>query len=122
MELPEIKILAGQMGAEMQGKRVSEIQVSNEKCLNMPLSRFREIVVGKEIRSVEPRGKWVFMGLDPDYTLLFNSGMGADVIHFDAGEELPEKYQIRMTLEDGSSFTVRVWWFCYLHLVPSDGL
>jgi len=122
MELPEISILAGQMGSELVGKRISEITVSNEKCLNMPLSRFREIVVGKEVRSVEPHGKWVFIGLDPGYTLLFNSGMGADVIHFDAGGELPEKYQIRLALDDGSGFTVRVWWFCYLHLVPSDGL
>jgi len=122
MELPEITILAGQMGAEMVGKRISEIMVSNEKCLNIPLNRFQEIVVGKEVRSVEPRGKWVFIGLDRGYTLLFNSGMGADIIHFDAGGELPEKYQIRLALDDGSGFTVRVWWFCYLHLVPSDGL
>ncbi len=122
MELPEITILAGQMGAEMVGKRVSGVHVTNEKCLNMPLGRLRGIVVGKEVRSVEPRGKWVFIGLDHGYTLLFNTGMGADVIHFDAGSELPEKHQIRLTLEDGSGFTVRVWWFCYLHLVPSDEL
>jgi formamidopyrimidine-DNA glycosylase len=122
MELPEITILAGQMYAEMAGKRISEIHVSNEKCLNMPLGRLREIVVGKEVRSVEPRGKWVFIDLSPGYTLLFNTGMGADVIHFNAEDELPEKYQIRLTLDDGSGLTVRVWWFCYLHLVPSDKL
>ncbi len=122
MEFPEITILAGQMGAEMVGKRISEIQVSNEKCLNMSLSRFREIFVGKQVTSVEPRGKWVFIGLDPGYTLLFNTGMGADVIHFDEGDGLPEKHQIRLVLDDGSGFTVRVWWFCYLHLVPSDEL
>jgi formamidopyrimidine-DNA glycosylase len=122
MELPEITILASQMSTEMVGKKIVEIQVCNEKCLNMPLSRLQKVIVGKEISSVEPRGKWIFMGLNPDYTLLFNTGMGADVIHFDAGDELPEKYQIRLTLEDGSGFTVRVWWFCYLHLVPSDEL
>jgi len=122
MELPEITVLAGQMGAEMVEKRVSDVQVSNEKCLNMPLSRFREIIVGRRVRSVEPRGKWVFIGLDRGYTLLFNTGMGADVIHFDAVDGLPEKHQIRLTLDDGSGFTVRVWWFCYLHLVPSDRL
>jgi formamidopyrimidine-DNA glycosylase len=122
MELPEITVLAGQMGAEMVGKRVSEVYVSNEKCLNMPLAGFGEIAVGRRVRSVEPRGKWIFIGLDRGYTLLFNTGMGADVIHFDAGEGLPEKHQIRLTLDDCSGFTVRVWWFCYLHLVPSDKL
>jgi formamidopyrimidine-DNA glycosylase len=122
MELPEITVLAGQMGTEIVGKRVSDVQVLNEKCLNMSLGRFRETIVGRRVRSVEPRGKWVFIGLDQGYTLLFNTGMGADVIHFDAGDGLPEKHQIRLTLDDGSGFTVRVWWFCYLHLVPSDGL
>jgi len=122
MELPEITILAGQMGAELVGKRISEVEVSNEKCLNMPLGRFREIIVGKKVASVKPRGKWVFIGLEPGYVLLFNTGMGADVVHFGAGDDLPEKYQIRVALDDGSGFTVRVWWFCYLHLVPTDEL
>ena len=122
MELPEITILAGQMGAELVGKRISEVEVSNEKCLNMPLGRFREIIVGKKVASVKPRGKWVFIGLEPGYVLLFNTGMGADVVHFGAGDDLPEKYQIRVALDDGSGFTMRVWWFCYLHLVPTDEL
>ncbi len=122
MEFPEITILAGQMGVELVGKIISEVEVSNEKCMNMPLGRFREIVVGRKVVSVVPRGKWVFIGLEPGYTLLFNTGMGADVIHFGAGDDLPEKYQIRVALDDGSGFTVRVWWFCYLHLVPTDGL
>lgn len=122
MELPEITILAGQMSVKMVEKRISEIEVSNEKCLNMPLNLLQEVVVGKEVRSVEPRGKWVFIGLEPGYTLLFNTGMGADVIHYNDGDELPEKYQIKLILDDGSGFTVRVWWFCYLHLVPSDEL
>jgi len=122
MELPEITILACQMGAELVGRQVSEVEVSNEKCLNMPLMHFKEIIMGKEVASVVPRGKWVFIGLEPGYTLLFNTGMGADVIHFNAWDDLPEKYQIRVALDDGSGFTVRVWWFCYLHLVPTDEL
>lgn len=122
MELPEITILASQMGDELVGKRVSEVEVSNEKCLNMPFKRFQEIIVGKEVASVVPRGKWVFIGLEPGYTMLFNTGMGADVIHLDADDDLPDKYQIRMALDDGSGFTVRVWWFCYLHLMPTDEL
>ena len=106
----------------MVGKRISEVEVSNEKCLNIPLGRFQEVVVGREVAFIVPQGKWVFIGLEPGYALLFNTGMGADVIHFGAGEDLPEKYQIRVALDDGSGFTVRVWWFCYLHLVPTDEL
>jgi formamidopyrimidine-DNA glycosylase len=122
MELPEITILARQMDEEMAGKRIAEVDVANEKCLNMPLEGFREIAVGRKVSAVAPRGKWVFTSLSPGYTLLFNTGMGADVIHFKPGGELPEKYHIRIGLDDGSGFTARVWWFCYLHLVPNEGL
>jgi len=119
MELPEITVLSRQMEKEIVGRRIVEAKVSNEKCLNMPLERFRDIVVGEAVTSVEGRGKWIFMGIGSGHVLLFNTGMGADVIHFNAEDALPEKYHIKVAFDDGSGFTVRVWWFCYLHLVPS---
>lgn len=122
MELPEIAILGGQMEEELVGKRIVEADVANVKCLNMHLKRFREIIIGKTINSVDARGKWLFIGLDSGYVLLFNTGMGADVIYFEDDGDLPEKYHIKFAFENGSGFTVRVFWFCYLHLVPSDEL
>jgi len=122
MELPEITVLSRQMREELVGRRIVEVEVSNEKCLNMPLERLHDSIVGKTVTSVEGRGKWIFIGINRDQVLLFNTGMGADVIHFNVGDELPEKYHIKFAFEDGSGFTVRVWWFCYLHLVPSDEL
>jgi formamidopyrimidine-DNA glycosylase len=122
MELPEIMILAGQMEEELVGKRVARVEVENVKCLNVPLEEFRAGVLEKEISYVRPRGKWVFIGLDPGHVLLFNTGMGADVIYFEDEGRLPEKYHIMFLLDDGTGFTVRVWWFCYLHLVPEDCL
>ncbi|MCK4434679.1 Fpg/Nei family DNA glycosylase, partial [Candidatus Bathyarchaeota archaeon] len=38
------------------------------------------------------------------------------------GDKLPEKYHIKFTLKDGTGFTIRVWWFCYLHLMPKKKL
>jgi len=122
MELPEITILARQMREEIVGKRIVGVEVANEKCLNMPFGRFRGAIVGRKILSVVPRGKWVFIEVDSDHLILLNTGMGADVVYFKAGGELPEKYQIKLVFDDHSGFTVRVWWFCYLHLVPSDEL
>ena len=122
MELPEATILSRQMTKEIAGKRISEIEVSNSKCLNMPFEQFQRTVVGKTVKSIESRGKWFFIKLDPDSVLLFHPGMGADIIYFKQGDKLPEKYQIRIVLEDGTGFTIRVWWFCYLHLMPVDRL
>jgi formamidopyrimidine-DNA glycosylase len=109
------------MEKEIAGKKISEVEVSNPKCLNMPLEQFRKAVVGKTIESIRNRGKWLFIKLDSKY-LLFNPGMGADTIRFRPKDRLPEKYQVKVTLQDGTGFTIRVWWFCYLHLVQQDKL
>jgi len=122
MELPELTVLSREMTKEIAGKRVSKVEVANPKCLNVPLEQFQKTVTGKTIRSVENRGKWLFIGLGSDHVLLFNPGMGADVIHFKPNETLPEKYQTKFTLEDKTGFTIRAWWFCYLHLMQANEL
>jgi formamidopyrimidine-DNA glycosylase len=122
MELPELTILGKQMDREIREKRISEIEVANPKCLNIPLTSFRKVVIGKTIESVESRGKWIFFRLSGNYVLLFNPGMGADVIQFKAGGKLPEKYRLKFVLDDKSGFTIHVWWFCYLHLMRADKL
>jgi len=122
MELPELTVLSRQMNKETVGKQISKVEVANPKCLNMPLEQFQKVVVGKIVKSVESRGKWLFIRLGSDYVLLFNPGMGADIIHFKPHDELPEKYNIRFILNDRTGFTIRVWWFCYLHLVQVNKL
>ena len=121
MEFPELTILADQMSNEIVGKLICQIEVPNPKCLNMPFKEFREKIIGKNVKAVRSRGKWLFIRLD-SHVLLFNPGMGADVIYYRSDKELPEKYHIRFTLDDGTGFTIRVWWFCYLHLMLNDNL
>jgi len=122
VELPELAVLSGQMHTETARKKIAKIEVANPKCLNMPLQRFQKTIVGKIIKSVENRGKWLFIKLDGNYVLLFNPGMGADVIYFKPSDKLPEKYQIKFVFNDNTGFTIRVWWFCYLHLMQADRL
>ncbi len=122
MELPELIVLARQMQKEIAGKEIAQVEVANPKCLNIPSEQFQKRVVGKGIKSVESKGKWLFIRLDSDDVLLFNPGMGVDIVHFKPGDKLPEKYQIKVVLQDGTGFTIRVWWFCYLHLLSEKRL
>jgi len=108
------------MAKEIVGKQISTVEVANPKCLNMQFEQFKRTVVGKTAKSVEGRGKWLFIKLGSDYVLLFNPGMGADVIYFKPDDKLPEKYNIKFILNDKTGFTVRVWWFCYLHLMHAS--
>ncbi len=122
MELPEMVVLSRQMNCEISSKRIVGAEVSNPKCLNMSLGQFCKTIIGRTIISVTCRGKWLFIELDRGYTLLFNPGMGADVIRFEPGQAFPDKYHIKFMFDDSTGFTVRVWWFCYLHLVSAEGL
>ncbi|HEX9913927.1 MAG TPA: DNA-formamidopyrimidine glycosylase family protein [Candidatus Bathyarchaeia archaeon] len=122
MELPEIVILSRQMDEALRDKTVARLEVANPKCLNMPLDEFRSALVGRTVEAVEPRGKWVFISLDGGLTLLYNTGMGADTLYFKSEAEAPEKYHQKVVFSDGSGFTVRVYWFSYLHLVHKDRL
>jgi formamidopyrimidine-DNA glycosylase len=122
MELPEIIVLSRQMDEALRGKTVAGVEINNPKCLNMPLDGFRSEVTGRTVEMVEPRGKWVFIHLDGGLMLLYNTGMGADTIYFRDESTAPEKYHQKIVFSDVTGFTVRVYWFSYLHLVHADRL
>ena len=122
MELPEIIILSRQMDEALRGKTIAGVEVANPKCLNVSLDEFRSMLIGRTVEGVEPRGKWVFIHLDGGLMLLYNTGMGADTLYFKNEAGVPEKYHQKIVFTDGTGFTVRVWWFSYLHLVHRDRL
>jgi len=119
-ELPEIHHLAKQMDKALKGRRIESVDIRQEKCLNVPTTEFTELVQGKTIGRSANRGKWVFTELDPGAWLLLNLGMGGDARLVKAGGEVPAVYQGRFDLDNGSAFTLRFWWFGYIH--ASDDL
>lgn len=121
-ELPEIYNLAAQMNDELTGKAIADIEVRQDKCLNVPVDEFKGLALGKRISAVTSRGKWVFICLDTDAHMLLNLGMGGDALYHKNGDALPEKYQFKITFDDGSLLTIRFWWFGYVHAVTSGGL
>src|SRR5574340_1013960 len=116
-ELPEIHNLAKQMHATLRGETVSVVEVRQEKCLNVPVRRFRALLVGKCIGEVTSRGKWVFAALEPDARFLLNLGMGGEARYHKPGEAHPEKYQVKLEFADGAALSIMFWWFGYAHAV-----
>jgi formamidopyrimidine-DNA glycosylase len=116
-ELPEITVIAAQMNKEISRKRIAEAESKQPKNLNVPLAKFIETVKGKTVSSVTAKGKWIFMKLEPAYFMLVNLGMYGELLYYTHGQELPERYQFRLTFADGSGFTIFFSWFGYIHLV-----
>lgn len=121
-ELPELTILASQMRRELTGKRISRVECFQPKCSNVEPSRLDVTLSGRRVGETTSKGKWLFMPAENGCTLLINLGMGADMVRFVPGGPMPPKYQFRLDLEDGTGFTIRFWWFGYVHLVLNDEL
>jgi len=120
-ELPEISNLALQMTKQLDGKRIDTLDLTQPKCLNVSVRRFRRIV-GKTIEQTNPRGKWLFTKLQPRDNLLLNLGMGGDLRYHENDSTTPKKYQLQVTFDDKTQLTVAFFWFGYIHLASDKEL
>lgn len=121
-ELPELSILQQQMNEALAGRTITEVELLQEKCLNVPVDEAVSRLTGRRVSAVSRRGKWLLVHLDEGLYLLLNLGMGADLWHYAPGAERPAKYQVRVGLDDGSGFTCRFWWFGYVRLLTAAEL
>jgi len=121
-ELPEITVIARQMGKEIIGKRIGDIEAKQPKNLNIPASKFVKTVKGKTVKDVSNKGKWLFLRLDPAYYMLINLGMGAEILYFTPNQRPQEKYQFKLVFSDRTGFTINFQWFGYIHLVQEEDL
>ncbi len=121
-ELPELVVLSHQARQELKGKVVAGASALQPKCLNIPPDELCHTLFGKRVGDVTYKGKWLFMPMEPSYTLLINLGMGADMLYFATPGDAATNYQFRMDFEDGSGFTIRFWWFGHVHLMSTEAL
>ena len=121
-ELPEITVIAAQMNKEISGKRIAEAESRQPKNLNLPVEEFIESAKGKTVSNVTGKGKWTFIKLEPAHFMLVNLGMYGELLYYNQGQKLPERYQFKLTFTDGSGFTIFFSWFGYVHLVTEKDL
>ena len=120
-ELPEIANLAKQMTKQLKGKRITGLDLTQPKCLNMSVKKFRRIV-GKTAGETTAHGKWLFTKLQSDDNLLLNLGMGGDLLYHKNDTTLPKKYQLRLVFNDNTGLTATFSWFGYIHLASDKEL
>lgn len=119
-ELPEIVCRAREMGDELTGRTLREIEVRQPKCLNVPVCSFRKSLIGGKIRDVSQHGKWIIVEMTDGY-LLLNLGMGGELL-LAPSDDLPKKWRVRLGFDDGRSLAINFWWFGHAHYAPAGGL
>ena len=143
-ETPEMEIYKNYLNKWVKEKRIIEINVLRTKSLNLERTVFGNQIIGKTIRDVTRRGKFLIFHLDDDHYLLTHMMLDgrlyflsaenietlslSEVLHSDAEElkqrikELPGKASVVFGLSDGS-----VLFFCsltlgYLHYLGQEPL
>jgi len=119
-ELPEIASRARGMFAELPGKIITGIEVTQPKSLNVSLAELKAGLKGAHLGKTTCRGKWLFIETSQGW-LLLNLGMGGE-IRLATRSSLPEKYRLVFDFSDESWLAVNFWWFGYAHYVRPDGL
>lgn len=111
IELPEAVTLARQMNDELAGKMIERAQLS-DACASLIKQGFinlHTVSVAKGIvESVTSKGKWIYVQLEPDMTLLFALETGGKLLYHASGESWPAQFHLRLDLSDGSALTEHI--------------
>lgn len=121
-EFPELKQLSCQMKEKLEGQRISDLVVVQEKCLNVPAKELEQVVYGKKVLDVTNYGKWIRIILKDEYCIMLNLGMGADILYYEKSEPKTDKFQCKLEFELGNGFTCYFWWFGHFELYCNEEL
>jgi formamidopyrimidine-DNA glycosylase len=107
-ELPEVVNLARQINETLSGKVIKRGSLGNSPhkfvWYNRSHEEFSELTVGKQIGEAKSRGRWLFIPLLPGYVLLFGE-FGGKLLYHLTGDQIPKKYHLIVTFEDGTFLT-----------------
>lgn len=76
-ELPEVETIARSLAPQLVGRTIVALErLDWEQMVELPaLDRFRELLIGRQIRRVGRRAKWVLIELDAGWTLTIHLRM-----------------------------------------------
>jgi len=112
VELPEAKILAEQMNAELRGKRVKSYLLKDYERLqrigmmDKDLTSFNQLVDGK-IEAVISRGNVIRVKLDNGANLILGPEYGGEIFYHKDTKNVP-KFHLRVDFSDSTVLTVRL--------------
>jgi formamidopyrimidine-DNA glycosylase len=119
-ELPEVTVLSKQINSVLIGKIVHGGSLGNSPhkfvWYNRSEEEFAGLAAGKRVGESWPRGRWLFIPLEPGYVLLLGE-CGGKMLYHAPGSGMPKKYHLHLRFEDDSFLTVttQMWGAMELH-------
>lgn len=121
LEIPESLTIAKQLNAAVKGKRIAQVETEHTKhsfaWYEGNPQEYADKMEGLVIRSAQGLCSMVDIDL-LDYH--FVAGDGTLLRYLEAGQKLPERYQTRITFEDGSSLICSVQMYGAMYLIKPE--
>jgi formamidopyrimidine-DNA glycosylase len=127
IELPEARILAGQMSKELVGKRVKAYQLKDCAKLqrigfiNRDLKAFDQLV-NRDVLSVVSRGNVIHVKLGSKVNLILCPEYGGEIFYHGRGKTVTDMFHLRVDFVDGSTLTVRLTSMGGIYTLKDDEL
>jgi formamidopyrimidine-DNA glycosylase len=88
-ELPEVETVCRQLGAEVEGRRIGQLEVRDARwCRPVPPRKLEAAVEGATIEGLGRRGKYLLLGLDGARTLVMHLRMTGNLVLVEGEEKL----------------------------------
>ncbi len=121
LEIPESLTIAAQLNDTVKGKKIVEVEAAHTPhsfaWYSGEPAFYSQVMEGREIGLSEGIGSMVEISLG-EYCFLV--GDGGTIRWFEPGEQLPERYQTRITLEDESSLVCSIRMYGAMFLVRPE--
>ncbi len=113
-ELPEYINFAKQINETVRGLTITSGDLGNSPhkfvWYNREPSEFSQLVVGKVVGNARVKGRWLFVPLEPGYTLLLGE-CGGRLVYYPPKSTLPKKYHLHLVFENAGflTLTTQMW-------------
>lgn len=100
-ELPEVETVRRTLEPKLSGKTILAVKFLLPKIIRMPSpEEFEDIIVGKKIRSIERRGKYLLIKLSQGFVLVSHLRMTGQLIYCPKEQALVKHTHVIFTLDD----------------------
>jgi formamidopyrimidine-DNA glycosylase len=102
-ELPEVETVVRDLRPRLVGHRLASVEVGSLPLRRRWAAEWGPALVGRHVRAVERRGKWIVIELDRGQRLVFHLGMSGQLTVVEAAAERASHTHLVIGLDRGGS-------------------
>jgi formamidopyrimidine-DNA glycosylase len=100
-ELPEVETVVRELQPQLLGQRIAAITVSQKRLRRHWSADWQPLLIGRRIRAVRRRGKWIILDLTGDLHLVLHLGMTGQLTVKPARSQVEPHTHVTVNLAEG---------------------